>query len=358
MTGHERVREALRHRKTKQVPKLLYGETIGYVPAIERLLRDRCGGAAPRHYFSMDITGVGLNPSRLDTARFAPWFGERSTEAEQSGEIDEWGVWWKGGRYFHFSHIESPLANCSSVEEIASFPQPDLLEPYRARGLKERMGQLHDEGFAVAAYAGSIFEQSWFLRGIDVLMMDMIINPDIAHFLFRRAADYQRRLGELFAAAGVDIVMTGDDVANQRGLTMSVSMWKDFLGPLLSDTVSAIKHVNPDTAVFYHSCGKLDELIPHLIETGIDILNPIQPDCMDPAEIYRTYGRQITLWGSISVQQTMPFGTPEDVTREVEDRLSSMGEHGGLILSPAHVLGPETPWENIVAFFNAVENHR
>jgi uroporphyrinogen decarboxylase len=304
----------------------------------------------------MDITGVQPNPTRLDAARFSPWFGDNAEEAKRSGEIDEWGVWWKGGRYFHFAHIESPLKNCRSIDEIKSFPQPDLLEPYRIEGLHERVKRLHDEGFAVAAYAGSVFEQSWFLRGIDVLMTDMIINPDIAHYLFRQAADYQRRLGEIYAQSGVDIVMTGDDVANQRGLTMSIPMWKEFLGPLLSDTVSAVKNVNADTAVFYHSCGKLTELIPHLIETGIDILNPIQPDCMDPAEIYGMYGHRLTLWGSISVQHTMPFGTPEDVHSEVKQRLRTLGERGGFILSPAHVLGPETPWENIAAFFHAAHS--
>jgi len=357
MTGRERVAAALEHRNTDRVPRLLYGETIGYVPAIEQLLKTRCGDSTPRDYFSMDITGVTLNQSRLDPARFASWFGSRSEEAKQSGEIDEWGVWWKGGGYFHFSHIESPLAGCSSVDEMTSFPQPDLLEPYRIEGLRERVKLLHDQGFAVAAYAGSVFEQSWYLRGIDVLMMDMIVNPDIARHLFGLTAQFQRELGQVFAASDVDIVMTGDDVANQRGLTMSVSMWKEYLQPHLAETVSAVKSVNPDTAVFYHSCGKLNELIPHLLETGIDILNPIQPDCMDPAEVYKSYGRQITLWGSISVQKTMPFGTPGDVAREVGERLRTMGAHGGLILSPAHVLGPETPWENIMAFFNAVDNH-
>lgn len=357
MTGRERVRAALEHRKTEQVPKLLYGETIGYVPAIERLLMEKCGGVAPRHFFSMDITGLTLNPTRLDPARFAPWYGRAAQEAIHSGEIDEWGVWWKGGRYFHFAHIESPLRNCSSIDEVTSFPQPDILEPYRIEGLREHVKLLHDEGFAVAAFAGSVFEQSWYLRGIDDLMMDMITNPEIARYFFDLTSRYQRSLGEAFAAVGVDIVMTGDDVANQRGLTMSVPMWKDYLQPHLAETVAAVKAVNPDTALFYHSCGKLDELIPHLIETGIDILNPIQPDCMDPAEVYRAYGCKITLWGTISVQKTMPLGSPEEVTREVGERLETMGGEGGLILSPAHVLGPETPWENIVAFFHAVGNH-
>ena len=184
MTGRERVRAALEHRKTEQVPKLLYGETIGYVPAIENLLAEKCGGVAPRHFFSMDITGVTLNPTRLDPARFAPWFGRAAQEALHSGEIDEWGVWWKGGRYFHFAHIESPLRNCSSIDEVKSFPQPDILEPCRIEGFRERVKLFHDEGFAVAAFAGSVFEQSWYLRGIDVLMMDMIINPEIARYFF------------------------------------------------------------------------------------------------------------------------------------------------------------------------------
>ena len=119
--------------------------------------------------------------------------------------------------------------------------------------------------------------------------------------------------------------------------------------------VSAVKNIDPRIRVFYHSCGNIEGLIPELIETGIDILNPLQPDCMDLLKIKSKYGDRLAFWGSVSVQKTMSFGTPDDVRAEVTRRIKTLGTDGGFILSPAHVLAAETPWENITAFFEAAE---
>ena len=151
----------------------------------------------------------------------------------------------------------------------------------------------------------------------------------------------------------MDIIITGDDVATQHGLMMSAQTWRTFLKPRQAATIDVVRKANPDSYVFYHSDGDVESLIPELIEIGIDILNPVQPDCMDPAEIKRKYGDRLSFWGTVSVQHTMPFGTPDDVRAEVAERIKTVGYNGGLILAPAHVLGPETTWENIVAFFEA-----
>ncbi|MBM3855949.1 MAG: hypothetical protein FJ399_22815, partial [Verrucomicrobia bacterium] len=120
-------------------------------------------------------------------------------------------------------------------------------------------------------------------------------------------------------------------------------------------TVRAVKQCRPETFVFYHSDGNLEPVIPELIEIGIDILNPVQPECMDPAALKRRFGDRLSFWGTVSVQRTMPFGTPAMVRAEVAARVRDVAYGGGLILAPAHVLGPETPWENIVAFFDAAD---
>ena len=109
--------------------------------------------------------------------------------------------------------------------------------------------------------------------------------------------------------------------------------------------------------VFYHSDGDISSIIPELIEIGIDVLNPVQPECLDPAQVKREYGDRLAFWGTISIQRTMPFGTPEDVRQEVRDRVNTVGRSGGLLLAPTHVLEPEVPWENIVALFEAIEEY-
>ena len=355
MTARERVLAALAHQPTDRVPRLLYEEVIGYTPPIERLLRERCAPQTPRDYFDMDITGVTAEPTRLPRSRFAEWLGASANEALASRQVDEWGVWWRAGMFHHFARVESPLRGVEEISRLQEYPWPDLDQAYRFHGLRERVAELHARGLAVAAFAGSVFEQAWYLRGLEELMMDLVATPERAHALFERTAALQQHAAEQFARAGVDIIITGDDVAGQQGLLMSIETWRKFLKPRLAATVRAVKRANAGAFVFYHSDGNVEPLIPELIEVGIDILNPIQPECMDPAAIKRRYGDRLSFWGTVSVQRTMPFGTPAEVQAEVRARIRDVGHGGGLILAPAHVLGPETPWENIIAFFEAAD---
>ena len=356
MTSRERVLAALARRPTDRVPRLLYEEAIGYTPGIEGMLREHCGGREPLEYFAMDITRVTFAPTALRRERFSSWLGAGAPEAIASGEVDEWGVRWRAGGFHHFAHIESPLRRIGELKRIEEYPWPDLDRPCRYEGLAEQVAALHARGLAVAAYAGSVFEQAWYLRGLEEIMMDMLEEPEIANFLFDRAASYQRFAAERFAAAGVDILITGDDVAGQEGPLMRLDTWRTFLKARLAETVRAAKAANPACSVFYHSDGNVEAFIPELIEVGIDILNPLQPECVDPAAIKRRYGDRLAFWGTVSVQRTMPFGTPDDVRAEVRARIRDVGRGGGLILAPAHVLGPEVPWENVVAFFDAADS--
>lgn len=356
MTSRERVLTALAHQPTDRVPRLLYEEVIGYTPPIARLLREHCAPKTPREFFEMDITSVAFNPTRLPRERFTEWLGAEAPAALAGGQVDEWGVWWRAGDFHHFAQIESPLRHVQNVAQLERYPWPDLDQPYRYDGVVERVRALQTQGLAVAAFAGSVFEQSWYLRGLENLMTDLIARPELAEFLFERTAAFQQHAARQFARAGVDILITGDDIAGQKGPLLSLQLWRRFLKPRLAATVRVAKDANPATKVFYHSDGNVEVFIPDLIEIGVDILNPIQPECMDPAAIKRRYGERLSFWGTVSVQRTMPFGTPDDVQAEVRARIREVGRGGGLILAPAHVLPPETPWENIVAFFEAADS--
>jgi len=356
MNSRERVLAALAHRPTDRVPRLLYEEAIGYTPPVERMLGEHCGPQSPRDYFAMDITRVVENPSRLAGDRFAPWLGDDAGQALAAGEVDGWGVRWRPGTLHHFARIVSPLRAATGLRQLEEYPWPDLEQPYRFEGVRQRVEALHAAGFAVAAFAGSIFEQAWYLRGMQELLMDMCDAPPLARYLLARTAACQRCAAAEFARAGVDIVITGDDVATQHGLMMRMEMWREYLKPLQTATARAVKEANPASYVFYHSDGNLTPLVAELIETGVEILNPVQPECMDPAAIKRDYGERLSFWGTVSVQQTMPFGSPDEVRAEVRRRIREVGRGGGLILAPAHVLGPEVPWENVQAFFEAADS--
>ena len=353
MTSRERVRTALAHRTTDRVPRLLYEEAIGYPPAILDLLAAHGAGRPPREFFAMDLTRATVGPTRFPRERFGPWLGAEAQNALASGQVDEWGVWRRAGDFHHFTRMESPLRAARNPDELAVYPWPDLDQAYRFEHTVREVQALQAQGWAVVGYAGSVFERAWYLRGFEPLLMDLLAAPTFAHALLERTAWFQRSQAERFARAGVDIVLVGDDVAGQQGLLLRLPLWREFIKPHLAATIRAVKAVNPGVFVCYHSDGNVEAVVPELIETGVDVLNPVQPECVSPAALKRAYGERLAFWGSVSVQRTLPLGTPADVRAEVQTRIREMGPGGGFILSPAHVLSPEVPWANICAFFDA-----
>ena len=154
------------------------------------------------------------------------------------------------------------------------------------------------------------------------------------------------------------MIYFGDDIGMQQTIMMSEELYCRWLKPRLTRLVDMVKAINPDILVFYHSCGFIEPFIPHLIEAGIDVLNPIQSECMDFKEICRQYGDRISFHGTIGTQTVMPHGTPEEVKKAVWENLDAAGEKGGLFVAPTHILEPEVPLENILAYVEACRNYR
>ena len=132
-------------------------------------------------------------------------------------------------------------------------------------------------------------------------------------------------------------------------------MWRKWLKPRLLRVIESAKTANAEVRVLYDSDGNFEPVIPDLIDIGVDVLCPIQPESNDPARLKREYGKHLSFWGSIGVQSTLPFGTPTDVRLEVRERMDIIGRDGGFAIAPSHVIPPEMPWQNVVAFFQAVE---
>lgn len=348
MTSRERVLTAFNREPPDRVPAVLYGELVGYVPSVSRMLEEKCGGTSPLEYFGFDITSFSLGASRKkqDFGRYMP-IDEHTT-------LDEWGVGWKGGRYLHYAEILHPMQNLS-LAEMREYPFPDLDEEYRYQNILAKNLELHNKGLATAYFAGSIFETAWYMRGMEQLFMDIMTEPATSNFLLDRITDILVGSARHLAGADLDLLVLGDDIAMQTGMMMSLEMWRENFKPRLIRIIQAAKEVKPDIFVFYHSDGNVWDAIPDLIEAGVDVLNPVQPECMDPGKVKEEFGHQLSFFGTVSVQKTMPFGTPDDVRAEVKLRMETIGRNGGLLLSPSHVLQPDTPWENVVAFFEAIE---
>ncbi len=153
----------------------------------------------------------------------------------------------------------------------------------------------------------------------------------------------------------MDVLILGDDVSMQTGMLMSPAAWRKWFKGRLRSIIAEARSVKPHLPVFYHSDGNPAAIIPDLIEIGVTVLNPVQPECIDPLAVKQQYGDRLALWGTIGTQTTMPFGTPAEVRAEVRKRIETVGADGGLILGPTHSLEPDVPWENIVALYDAIE---
>ena len=139
-------------------------------------------------------------------------------------------------------------------------------------------------------------------------------------------------------------------------MLISPAHWRRFLKPRMAHFIAELKAINPDVKVAYHSDGNILPIIPELIEIGLDILNPIQPACMDPAALKKQFGEKLCFWGSIDEQHTLPYATPEGVRAEVIERLQTLGKDGGLIIGPTHHVQLDTPLENFWAMVNTVRD--
>ncbi|HUV06319.1 MAG TPA: uroporphyrinogen decarboxylase family protein, partial [Spirochaetia bacterium] len=198
------------------------------------------------------------------------------------------------------------------------------------------------------------FKIAWHICGYEHFMTLMALNPDLVEALYDRLFEFQTEKAVLAALAGFDIVALVGDIAGQNGMMYSAGMFARFDAPRFKKLTSAVKRANPHTRLLYHSDGDMEEVIPQLIECGIDILNPIQSACMDPARIKRLYGDRLTFHGTISVQDTVPNGSVQDVRDEVSLRLTTVGRDGGFIVSPENSIPYDAPLENVLAIYDTV----
>jgi uroporphyrinogen decarboxylase len=235
------------------------------------------------------------------------------------------------------------------MEEIEAYPyyHPPIPDDAAMRAAVEAA---HADGRVTVCSIGHIYEIAWQIRGYEEFLMDMISEPDRAEIILETIAQDNIRRAEAGARAGVDFIRTGDDVANQNTLMFRKDMWQRFIKSRWARVYEAARRIKPDIEIWYHSDGNITDIIPELIDIGVTILNPVQPECMDIHEIKRRYGDKLVLDGTIGTQTTMPFGTTDEVRRTVRSRVRDLGRDGALILSPTHVLEPEVPVENVMAF--------
>ena len=209
---------------------------------------------------------------------------------------------------------------------------------------------------AIMVTNGNIFESSWYMRGMDTMMMDFVLHPEIAHAIASRVTEFFEEYFARVLEAGqgeVDLVFTADDLGGQQGLLISRTMWEEFIKPY-HVRMNGVIH-DRGARVIYHTDGAVSEVVDGLIDMGIDVLQALQFDAagMDPADLKSRFGHRLCFEGGVSVQHTLPHLTPSDVRAKVEHLIEVLGREGGYILGPSHAIQAGTPVENIAALFDA-----
>jgi uroporphyrinogen decarboxylase len=354
MNARERTLAVLARERPERLPR-----ELKLTPPLLEVFKEKTGADDPSEYFGLDVRDVFFAPAKTlhDFNAYYPDGVPRLWNPE-GWEVGEWGVGVTGGSMYHFVHIEHPMLGLSKVEELERYPFPDLTPPERHRHLEGQVQALHDRGlFVIGFMEWTIFEIAWHLRGMTELFTDMSFNPEFAEYLLDRITAVRRFQSKRFAEAGVDMIKIGDDVGVQNGMLMSPAMYRKWFKPRHAAVVRAAREVRPDIPICYHSDGNCREIIPDLVEAGITVLNPVQPECLDLVELKKNLGGKLVFWGGVGTQTTMPFSTADELYASVQRTIDILGPTG-YFPCPTHVLEPDVPWENILMFLRAVDEYR
>lgn len=348
MKHRERALTALNHEEPDRVP--IY---IEYTPeAKQKLLNHVRKPGDDRADSGLDC----LMDHDLMTFQVGPVTSYHLRDEPQYE--DEWGIKWKwvqnpaGSRYTEIA--SHPLANLTDPNDIR-MPDFTLEERYTpCIALVRTYGQ---EYCIIGSIVCTLFELSWYLRGLARILEDMCLNKDFLHAYLDKLMNWAMVAGSRLVEIGVDIIYLGDDFGSQTQMLISPAMFREFFKPRYAKLYSAFRKLNPNIKIAHHSCGHIWPIIEDFIEIGLDIINPVQPLAMDPLEMKRQFGNHLTLWGTVDEQRVLPFGTVEDVANEVKLRLKTVAPGGGFILSPAHNVQGDTSLANILAVYETAKKY-
>lgn len=336
MTNRERVQASFEHRQPDRTPY-----QIDVTVHARTKLEAAFGGTA-----WIDELDNCLGGMRTEAA------GEAWREIRPDIWQDQFGVQWDRTVDKDIGVVCNQVVTKDTLDAVA-FPDPH--DPRRWEGYAGDVDALHAQGLFVTPRLGfSLFERAWTLYGMENLLVDMAADPAFVDRLLDKILEYNLAIIDEACAYDVDGFYLGDDWGSQFGLIMGSALWDQFIKPRVAAMYGAVRQRGKYVVI--HSCGKVQELFPRLIDCGLHCFNPFQPEVMDPVAMKREFGDRLSFHGGISTQQTLPYGTPQQTRDEVRRLLDEVGKDGGYIAAPAHAIPGDVDPANFEAMVDVLNN--
>jgi len=331
MTRKERVELAITHREPDRVPHQI-NLTIPAREMLEQHFGTKDLDACLDNHIAMTSPELPMEDIKPDYVR------------------DEWGVVWNRTIDKDIGVVEGTVLPEPTLDGLTV---PDPRDPRRYRDFADFIDG-HSDQFLICGIGFSLYERAWTLRGLQNFLMDLAVNVEFAEELLDAIVDYTLILIEEAGRFGFDAFQFGDDWGQQTGVTMGPETWRRLIKPRVARLYAAVHDQGKHVVI--HSCGAVQDLFEDLIEVGVEVFNPFQPEVMEPVATKRRFRGRLAFYGGVSTQETLPHASPEGVRAEVRRLISEVGRGGGYILAPAHDVQRDVPLENILALLDEVRN--
>ncbi|MFH0963678.1 MAG: uroporphyrinogen decarboxylase family protein [Planctomycetota bacterium] len=346
MNEREIVIETLRHRRCDVIP-----HNIDFTSTMREKMCGALGLAsaadvseAVGNYFVQLNVGSVTGPSEGVIPEIYP------KRVGPETYRDDWGVVWRREPGDDIGVVERPAIPEPTLTGFTApepAPRGKWLEAF-ARGERER--------FRLVSLSSPIFQRAWFLRGFENFLVDLALHERFVHELVEMILEYTTKVVREAVSYDIDGLFFMDDWGQQEGLLISPEMWRRYFKGGMEKLFRMAKERG--LSVFFHSCGNIEALIGELVEMGVDVLNPFQPEVMDVYRLKREYGGRLSFYGGIGTQNVLPHGRTEEVKADVREKIRLLGEGGGYILAPAHAVQADAPVENVLAMVEALREQR
>lgn len=284
--------------------------------------------------------------------------GYRHPVDEKGNMVNELGMKMRQGPLY-MELVEHPMAYVKTPEDVESFPFPDPLAEGRFDDAAMYIEKYKGEYFIWGDVEVTIFALARNLVGMQKLLIDMALGEPYVEPLFDKCQDFTLAVAKRLVSLGVDGLLGGDDYGAQNGMLISPQMWRQYFREHHREFYAELKSLNPDLIIAHHCDGAVAPILGDWIEVGLEVFNPVQPNVPghEPEDLKSQFGDRLSFWGAVDQQRLLSFSTPEEIETQVKRIIEILGEGGGYLASPAHIIQADTPMENVEAFIDAVRTH-